>query len=202
MLLSTYPLTLNNCIWRQRREGKEEETLAALRHIKRWCDATNTSSVCTIKIWRQYFQQEWEWRGHKKKVIASCCGTLIEVMLRDKTQVLQRCPFKLTFSAIKYTNPGFPPVVYLVPPQDGVAVRLDPHACHGIVKYLVLFQQPQPTVVHQHPPVLAPPYLVTADNGVASSPRKWVEWKLSIKWFGCSPKKWVWVNTGWMRLGY
>lgn len=48
-----------------------------------------------------------------------------------------------TSAPIKYTDASVPAVVDLIPPQGGVAVRLDPHSCHGVVKDLIVLDEAQ-----------------------------------------------------------
>lgn len=47
----------------------------------------------------------------------------------------------ITSSSIEYTDATVSPVMDLVPPQGGVAVRLDPHSCHSIVKDLIVLDE-------------------------------------------------------------
>ena len=54
-------------------------------------------------------------------------------------------------------------------PQDGVTLRLDPDAGHGIVEDLVALYHAQPPVVHQDASILAAPNLVLPDEWVAAS---------------------------------
>lgn len=54
----------------------------------------------------------------------------------------------ITSSTIKYTNACFPPIKNLVPSENRIAVCLDPHACHGIIKDLILFQHSQSSIVY------------------------------------------------------
>lgn len=48
-----------------------------------------------------------------------------------------------TSAPIKYTDASVPAVVDLIPPQGGVAVRLDPHSSHGVVKDLIVLDEAQ-----------------------------------------------------------
>lgn len=48
-----------------------------------------------------------------------------------------------TSASIKYTDASVPAVVDLIPPQGGVAVCLDPHASHSIVKDLIVLNEAQ-----------------------------------------------------------
>ena len=73
-----------------------------------------------------------------------------------------------TSAAVEYTDSAVPAVVDLVVPQDGVAVRLDPHARHGVVEDLVVLYDAQPPVVHENAPVLAAPYPVPFYQRVAT----------------------------------
>lgn len=49
----------------------------------------------------------------------------------------------LTSSSIEYTDTTISAIVDLIPPQGGVAVRLDPHSCHCIVKDLIVLNEAQ-----------------------------------------------------------
>lgn len=49
----------------------------------------------------------------------------------------------MTSSSVEYTDPAVSPVVDLIPPQSGVAVRLDPHSCHSVVKDLIVLNEAQ-----------------------------------------------------------
>lgn len=73
-------------------------------------------------------------------------------------------------SSIEYTDAAIPTIKYLIPLQGGIGVGFDPNSRHGIVKYLILLQQAQASVVHQHTPVLAAPDLVAPNHRVASGP--------------------------------
>lgn len=44
----------------------------------------------------------------------------------------------LTSSTVEYTDSPIPAVVDLVVLEVGVAVRLDPHTSHRVIKYLVI----------------------------------------------------------------
>ena len=80
------------------------------------------------------------------------------------------CVRVCTSPSVEDADASVSPVVDLVPPQRGVAVRLDPHARHGVVEDLVVLDEAQARVVDQDAPVLAPPNLVALDLGVAARP--------------------------------
>lgn len=48
-----------------------------------------------------------------------------------------------TSTAVEYTDAAVPAVVDLIPPQGGVAVRLDPHSGHGVVEDLIVLNETQ-----------------------------------------------------------
>lgn len=48
-----------------------------------------------------------------------------------------------TSPPVEYTDAAVPAVVDLVPAQGGVAVRLDPHSCHGVVKDFIVLDKTQ-----------------------------------------------------------
>ena len=58
----------------------------------------------------------------------------------------------------------------LVTPEHGITVCLDPNACHGVVKDLVVFNDTQPSVVDQNATVLSAPDLVALDQRVTARP--------------------------------
>lgn len=48
-----------------------------------------------------------------------------------------------TSPSVEYTDAAVSAVVDLVPAQGGVAVRLDPHSCHGVVKDFIVLDKAQ-----------------------------------------------------------
>lgn len=46
--------------------------------------------------------------------------------------------FQYSLSPVKDANPAVSTVKNLVPFQRRIGIRLDPHSCHGVVKYFVL----------------------------------------------------------------
>ena len=76
----------------------------------------------------------------------------------------------LTFSAIEDTDSPFAPIMNLVPSQNWVAFCLDPDPSHGIVKYFIVFDYSQTSVVNQHSTVLSSPDFVSSYHRVASTP--------------------------------
>lgn len=75
-----------------------------------------------------------------------------------------------TSASVEDTNASVSTIVDLVEAQYRIAVCLDPHTRHGIVKDLIVFNVPQATIVHQDPSVLSTPDLVTLDQRVAPGP--------------------------------
>jgi len=53
--------------------------------------------------------------------------------------------------------------------KDRVALRLNPDTGHCVVKYLVVLNDAETTVVHQDAAVLSAPDLVASDQRVTSS---------------------------------
>lgn len=50
---------------------------------------------------------------------------------------------RATSPSVEYTDAAVSAVVDLVPAQGGVAVRLDPHSCHGVVKDFIVLDETQ-----------------------------------------------------------
>lgn len=50
---------------------------------------------------------------------------------------------RATSPSVEYTDAAVSAVVDLVPAQGGVAVRLDPHSCHGVVKDFIVLDKTQ-----------------------------------------------------------
>ena len=48
-----------------------------------------------------------------------------------------------TSPSIENADPSIPPIVDFIPPECGVAVRLDPDPRHGVVEDLVILNEPQ-----------------------------------------------------------
>lgn len=84
--------------------------------------------------------------------------------------IIPKLCISFTFSTIEDTNAAVSTVEYFVPFQRWVGISLYPHAGHRIVEYLVLLQQPETSVVHQHSAVLPSPDLVPPDDRVTPSP--------------------------------
>jgi hypothetical protein len=78
----------------------------------------------------------------------------------------------VTFSSVEDANAAVPAIKDFVALEGGVRVRLDPHAGHGVVEDLVLLEQTQAAVVHEHAAVLPSPYLVPSNYGIAASSAK------------------------------
>lgn len=72
-------------------------------------------------------------------------------------------------SRVEDTNTTLLPVVYLVPPQDRVRVRLDPHSGQGIAVNVVLYQKTLPRVVDKDPTIFTTEDLVSLDDWIAAS---------------------------------
>jgi len=70
----------------------------------------------------------------------------------------------------------------LVVLQRWVAVCLDPHARHSVVKDLVVLYHPETSVVDEYTSVLSAPDLIALDEGVTTSPRDKAGEKI-IRWF-------------------
>lgn len=52
--------------------------------------------------------------------------------------------FVLTPPAVEYANTPIPSIMDFIPAQRGVAVRLNPHPRHGIIKDLIVLNETQP----------------------------------------------------------
>ena len=52
-----------------------------------------------------------------------------------------------TSASVKDANAAIPPIMNLIEPEHGVAVRLDPDARHGVVEDLVVLDDAQAAVV-------------------------------------------------------
>ncbi len=50
----------------------------------------------------------------------------------------------LTPPAVEYANTPIPSIMDFIPAQRGVAVRLNPHPRHGIIKDLIVLDETQP----------------------------------------------------------
>lgn len=50
---------------------------------------------------------------------------------------------RATSSSIEYTDAAVSAVMDLIPSQGGVAVCLDPHSCHGVVKDFIVLDETQ-----------------------------------------------------------
>jgi hypothetical protein len=78
----------------------------------------------------------------------------------------------LTSSTIEDTNAAIAAIMYLVPAQLRVAVRLNPDAGHGIVKDLVVLYNTLAAVVDENTSVLPSPDLIAPDNWIAARSEK------------------------------
>lgn len=61
----------------------------------------------------------------------------------QRTQGRTTSPCAATSASVEYTDAAVSAVVDLVPAQGGVAVRLDPHSRHGVVKDFIVLDKTQ-----------------------------------------------------------
>jgi hypothetical protein len=77
--------------------------------------------------------------------------------------------FEQTASLVKDTYAAVATVEDLVTSEYGIRVCLDPHARHGVVEDLILFQHAQAVVVYEYAAVLAAPNTIAYYARIASS---------------------------------
>ena len=103
------------------------------------------------------------WRGdtsyHTIAALLTCECVVEDVVL------LQQAP-----PTIEDANSALFSVVDLVPPEDWIAVCLDPHAGQCVAVDVVLFQNSLSRVVDEHSAIFPSEYLVPLDCRIAASP--------------------------------